>query len=376
MTSLSSLEGKKLEDYLVERHDLTERTKTQYRMAFQALKKYTDAPYNLNRKNMNRVLEALAKDYSAGSWNTYVMCIRAVYKWRGLTAAVEHLKFKRIRRADYIKTKILSEQEIKNMLRSAESPRDRAFIAVLAATGARRGEMLGLQLRDVQVRPYGYDLVLTGKTGTHPSPPIVLSYAKILRVWLEHHPRRDDPDAPLWTKRKGGSLEGIRRVQAHNIVKKAAAAAGIKRNVHMHMFRHTENTLLTKRHVPAAARKKLHGWSPTSNTPSIYEHLTDGDAVEAVLRGHGIMKPVESLAADNMKPVECGYCHELNPSGNKYCSFCGIPLDTEAAAKMVEREKKRDLLASRVAELEQGYEKLLQLVLTNSPKNHKVEMQV
>ena len=311
-------------------------------MAFQALAKYTDNPFALNRKEMNEALQRVAQDYAKSSWNAYVNCIRSFYKWANngeYPNAVKDIKFKKIRREDYIKTKILTDQEIKALLKAAENPRDRAFIAVATATGARRGELLGLKIRDVQIGPYGYTLILTGKTGTHPSPPIVKDFAKILRVWLEHHPMRDNPEAPLWTRLRSGHWgsrnEGINRSQAHNIVKKTAKAAGIERNVHLHMFRHTENTLLTKRHVPAAARKKLHGWTPRSTVPAIYEHLTDDDAVNAALRGHGII-PIEETK-DSFEPVECAYCHEKNPSEAKYCHYCGVPLDEEEAQKAIQR---------------------------------------
>jgi integrase/recombinase XerD len=157
------------------------------------------------------------------------------------------------------------------MLKAAEHPRDRAFLAVAASTGARRGELLNLRIRDVHIEPYGYTLILTGKTGTHPSPPIVRDFAKILRIWLEHHPQRNNPEAPLWPRLRAGAWGDkgtpIGRVQAHNIVKNAAKAANLERNIHLHMFRHTENTLLTKRHVPAASEKTT--WmEPAKHHPS------------------------------------------------------------------------------------------------------------
>ena len=311
-------------------------------MAFRSLGKHTDHPFMLNREEMNAALEKLAVEYKPASWNAYVNCIRAFYKWaigngEEYPDAVRKIRLKKIRRADYVKTKILSDAEIKAMLRAGETPRDRAFIAVAAATGARRGELLNLRLRDVVWKSYGYDVLLTGKTGTHPGPPIVKDFAKILRVWLEHHPARDNPESALWVRNRSGHwgsrLEGINRVQAHNIVKNVAASAGIKRNVHLHMFRHTENTLETKRHVPAAARKKLHGWSEMSNVPSVYEHLTDDESVNEVLKGYGIVETTEEK--DSFEPVKCGYCGHENASVAKYCEYCGVPLGEKEAAEII-----------------------------------------
>ena len=220
--------------------------------------------------------------------------------------------------------------------------------------------MLNLKIRDVEVAPYGYNLILTGKTGTHPSPPIVKDFAKILRVWLEHHPQRNNPDSPLWVRRRSGHFgsrfESINKSQGHNVVKSAAKNAGIKRNIHLHMFRHTENTMLTKRHVPAAARKKLHGWSPNSTVPSIYEHLTDDDAINAALRGHGIIPPEEKT--DSFEPVECAYCHESNASTAKFCHYCGIPLGEEGRHFVEQRQVKAGQLETLLERIEKLERKL------------------
>lgn len=77
MTSSRSYEAKTLEDFLLERHDLVEHTKTQYRMAFQALAKYATHPFSLSRKEMNEALGRLAADYKEASWNAYVNCMHA-----------------------------------------------------------------------------------------------------------------------------------------------------------------------------------------------------------------------------------------------------------------------------------------------------------
>jgi integrase len=364
-----------LDRFLLERHDLSERTKTQYRMAFQALARHAKNPFSLSKNEANIALEEMSKRLKPSSWNAYVNCIRAFYKWKNkgeYPPNIKNVKLKPLRHADYVKTKLLSEQEIKAIQRATSNPRDRAFIAVLAATGARRGEMLNLAIRDIQIRPYGYDMILTGKTGTHPSPPVVREYAKILRVWLEHHPMRDNPDAPLWTRLRSGHWgsrnQAINRVQAHNIVKNAAREAGLKRNVHMHMFRHTENTMETKRRVPAAARRKLHGWTENSTVPNLYEHLTDEDSVNAVLVGYGL-KPEQEPEKETT--ATCGYCGEENPSMNKYCHMCGTPLTGEGTERIIQRQRTLDRIDQLLSN-PKVLEALKKQATTSSSKTAKI----
>jgi hypothetical protein len=100
-------------------------------------------------------------------------------------------------------------------------------------------------------------------------------------------------------------------------------------------------------------RKKLHGWSPRSTTPAIYEHLTDDDAVNAALRGHGIAPPEET--EESFEPVECAYCHESNPSTAKFCHYCGVLLGEEGRHYVEAREKKTvelETLLKRIEKLE------------------------
>lgn len=91
----------------------------------------------MSREEFNQCLELLSRDYKSGSWNTYISCIRVWYKWYNgeeYPDSVKHIHLKKLCREDYVKTKILSEAEIKALLQACEHPRDKAFIAVAAAT--------------------------------------------------------------------------------------------------------------------------------------------------------------------------------------------------------------------------------------------------
>jgi integrase len=290
----------------------------------------------------------MEKGLSPSGWNGFVSCIRAFYKWKNggetYPECVAHVKLKRIRRLDYVAKKILSETEVKALLRAADNPRDRAIIAVAIATGARRGELLNIHLRDIEVLPYGFRIVLTGKTGTHKSPPVDREFAKILGVWLEHHPMRDNPDSPLWIHRNGPRQEAIKAVQIQNLLKKTVRASGLKRNIHWHMFRHTENTWATARGVSRASRNITHGWTAGSNTAAIYESLTDEDAAKEYERAHGIQVREEEKK-DAFATVKCAYCGEENPASSKTCHFCYVPLDKEQAEQYLKRQKALDLIS-------------------------------
>ena len=332
-----------VEGFLTERHDLSGKMKESYRAAFKCLSKYTDNLYGLDREGMNKALEKMAKEYAPASWNLYVNCIRSFYKWMNggdeYPDCVRKLRLKKVRREDYIIKKLLSEAEVKALLRGCDNPRDRAMIGVAIATGVRRGELLGMCMRDVERLPYGFKILVTGKTGSHRTPPITREFARLLNVWLEHHPLRDNPDSPLWLRMKnnpfGSRFESIGETGMQDVIKRAARNAGLKRNVHWHMLRHTENTWAAKNWVSRASRNLTHGWSQDGNTASIYEHLVDSDAEAEYLRSQGLSKPEKQM--DAFQTVTCLYCNHENPVDGKYCHVCGVPLDRAEAERIVKR---------------------------------------
>jgi integrase len=86
--------------------------------------------------------------------------------------------------------------EINSLIDASEHLRDRAFISMLYELGARIGEIGGLSVKEVTKDRYGYLVDLEGKTG-HRTPRIVMSDA-YLTHWLNSHPHKHKPDAPLW----------------------------------------------------------------------------------------------------------------------------------------------------------------------------------
>src|SRR3990170_8862810 len=91
---------------------------------------------------------------------------------------------------------ILTEDDIKKLVESANNLRDKAFILVLYESGCRIGEILSLRIRNVQFDDYGAALIVSGKTGDRRVR--IIASAPKLCSWLDNHPLREDIDSPLW----------------------------------------------------------------------------------------------------------------------------------------------------------------------------------
>ncbi|MEM3573642.1 MAG: hypothetical protein QXJ62_05385 [Nitrososphaeria archaeon] len=81
-----------------------------------------------------------------------------------------------------------------------------------------------------------------GKTGLK-CLPLVLSFRPLLD-WLNIHPQKDDPNAPLWPSRYG---KGMCYQYFRNVVKRCAIEAGLKKAVWPYLFRHTQLTWMAKK---------------------------------------------------------------------------------------------------------------------------------
>ncbi|MGC8558667.1 MAG: tyrosine-type recombinase/integrase [Nitrososphaeria archaeon] len=80
-------------------------------------------------------------------------------------------------------------------------------------------------------------IVITGKTG----PRIVrlITSVPLLSRWLDVHPKKQDPEAPLWVSSYG---QAISYRQFINKLKEYTKKAGIQKRIYPHLFRHTVAT--------------------------------------------------------------------------------------------------------------------------------------
>ncbi len=132
---------------------------------------------------------------------------------------------------------LLDKDDIKALIRAALNPRDKALISVLYESGMRITELSVRMIKEVVFDEHGAVIdVGSGKTG--PRPARLVASAPHLSNWLEHHPHKDDPEAPLWVSlgpRNYGApvkYEAIRMM-----IIKVAKRAGVTKKVNPQHFR-------------------------------------------------------------------------------------------------------------------------------------------
>ncbi len=240
---------------------------------------------------------------------------------------------------------LLTEEEVAKMIDFANGPFQRAFIAVLYETGARIGEILSMNIKDVTQSDFGAFLDLFGKTGSR-RVPIVVS-APYLLEWINNHPKKADPEAALWYSKS--RYNRYRYATAAKMLETVGRRAGIEKPLNPHHFRHSRATRLANK-LTEQQLKFYFGWVGSSKMAERYVHLCSKDIEACYLDVYGL-KPPEDKPSEQLKTRTCVKCHRDNKPTDIYCGFCGFPLDKEMADKIVqvhEKQKEKNLLLDKM----------------------------
>lgn len=161
--------------------------------------------------------------------------------------------------------------------------RNRALLELLLATGARIGELINLNIDDIDL--INHEVKVLGKGNKErvcyfgetcreylekyldDARPVLLKNTSTLRLFINHH---------------GGHLtdRGVRDI-LDNIIKKSS----IKTKVTPHTFRHTFATMLLNEGCDLKSVQELLGHANLSTT-SIYTHVTNDRIKDIYLHAH------------------------------------------------------------------------------------------
>lgn len=238
---------------------------------------------------------------------------------------------------------ILTEEEVLKLIEVATSIRDKCFVAMLYELGARISEIGNLKIKDITKDHYGYLIDLYGKTG-HRTPRVILADPYIT-AWLNEHPLKHNPNAPLWVVI--GDRNNLNKPMNYRglckIIKTLARRAEIKKRVYPHLFRHSRVThLLSTGKINESQAKVYFGWTPDSKMLSEYSHLVSRDVNDAILALHGIVKDEGGETA--LKSKVCFRCKTINKPDAIFCYRCGATIDVKTSFELEEVDKYADYI--------------------------------
>jgi integrase/recombinase XerD len=298
---------------------------------------------------MSLVQKIESGDYSDWTKHDYKLILKIFYKWLKKTEDYpEIVKWisTRVRNNNHVlPEEVLTEEDIQKLAEYTSNLRDKAFVLVLYESGCRIGELLSLKIRNVQFDDYGAVLIVSGKTGDR-RVRIIFSVPK-LASWIENHPQRESPDAPLWvclgTRNRGTVLS---YASAKSMLKDIAQKGGLKKRIYPHLFRHSRATYLAN-HLTEAQLKHHFGWVQSSKMAATYVHLSGREIDSALLMLQGI-KVDEDKDETQLKVISCPRCKNENSPTSKFCNVCGYCLDTKTAVEMDQLREKADGLMNEL----------------------------
>lgn len=177
------------------------------------------------------------------------------------------IKPKRVHR----RTEFLTVEEVYALIKVCDTPRDRAIIGILAYTGMRSKELLALHVTDIDldsriiyIRDHG-----EGMKNYHERTAIIpRPLEKIIR---KHLATRNTGNESLFPSRSGNALTGK---GLQYMIRKYGVKAGIDKNVHPHMLRHTTATLMCASGINIALVQQQLGHKDLKST-MVYSHVND-----------------------------------------------------------------------------------------------------
>ena len=182
---------------------------------------------------------------------------------------------------------VLTRDELQAMEDAAQTDRDRLLVRVLADTGIRVGELVGLRISDLDVIGRNYFLRIRGKGARERFVPIP---ARIYRR-LEHYATKQRPkgtrtDRLFLNSRRGlnGEYEALTESGVGQLLPVLAEQAGIQKRVYPHLLRHSFATWALTRGMNPMSLAKIMGHSSLIMIQQVYAHLTPADSYDALMK--------------------------------------------------------------------------------------------
>ena len=182
---------------------------------------------------------------------------------------------------------VLSEEEVVAIIDSVETStwqglRDRAILEILYGCGLRVSEVVGLRITYVYLKE-GFVRII-GKGNKERLVPLGEMAVDAVMDYLAVRPEANGSESSdiLFLNRFGRSLS---RVSVFTMIKRQALAAGIRKEISPHTFRHSFATHLIEHGADLRVVQEMLGHESISTT-EIYTHIDSSTWQKEILEHH------------------------------------------------------------------------------------------
>lgn len=287
----------------------------------------------VTKEDIVNFLAKIQKNCKPNTIDNYKITLKVFFQWLYNMKGDEYPEIvewiTQSRKNNYkLPEEILNLEDIRAMVNAADNPRDKALTMVGYESACRASELLGIRIKHVTFDEYGTVIIVHGKTGDRRIR--LINSTPLLKLLINHHPFKDNPEAPVWldiSKKSYG--KALYRDGFYLRLKAIAKKARIKKKIYPHLLRHSRLTelagILTEQEL-----KIFAGWTKSSPMASVYVHLSGEDVERKILEKAGLFKDTKKRE-DLLKPRVCSRCSEKNSIDAKFCCKCYYPLEIDAA---------------------------------------------
>ena len=261
------------------------------RKYFDVLRRDGIAPPDAATEDIGRFLEEqVATGITKRSQSRIISSVKALYRFLDAEGKLmenpcDKLSTPKIN--PYLPT-VLSVEEVVSILDSVdlsqpEGHRNRCILEVLYSCGLRVSELVGLKISDLFLDEQFIRVL--GKGSKQRLVPIGEPAIKAIRLYREIRdagPVQKAAEDILFLNRRGGRLS---REMIFHIVREQAAAAGIRKSVSPHTFRHSFATHLVENGADLRVVQQMLGHESILTT-EIYTHVDSRKWQETILKYH------------------------------------------------------------------------------------------
>jgi len=319
------------------------------------------------------LLEILAKielsNWKLATKNEYRRDLRQLLRMLGKEKLASRIRCKEPKDNELTRDDLLTVDEVLMLVNAAMNERDKAMIMCHLDLGCRPEELLTLRLGDFQRDAWGFKVSIRRSKTYRRSPHLSFSIPYVAR-WLEAHPLKDNPEAPVWidfSKLKKGIIAPVDNAAYRRIIQRLLKRARIRNKFSPYNFRHTSITMwsvvLTEQQL-----SRRSGHVPGSKSLRRYAKLVDADADRKILKELGIISEDAEPEVKKLTPVKCNLCGEFNEPNRQRCWKCKASLDPLKLVEEIGEEELLDAVMDNEVEsvLKEKLKKLIKEVLAEN----------
>jgi site-specific recombinase XerD len=252
------------------------------------------SPEGITQRVLDRLSSHLLDDggargaLSRHSVHSYLRAVGHYVKWARAEGEVVSSAKPQMPRLPHRVLNVLSREQIRAMEDAATTERDKLIVRILADSGIRLSELLGLTRADLFEQGRDRYLKVSGKGSRERLVPVQPTLYARLRRYAEHgRPQNAASDRIFLTLRRSrtsGDYEPLEKRPVQALTTVLAAKAGVTdRPANPHAFRHAFATWCLRRGMNPIQLQRILGHSSLEMISTVYGHLAPTDAAAALM---------------------------------------------------------------------------------------------